>query len=230
MPVIVVDHESDDDTGDIARTHGATVFRRPFDGFVNARRFAAAQVGTPWTLMIDADEVLDERLRDAILEARADVDGYDVSRTTFYCGRAMRMWSGERLLRLFATNRAHVQAGPAAGGDAQLHEHWICNGPVDVLEGTLLHYSYPTHAAYREKFERYTAAEAAGVRGSGLNLLTQLLLTPVRFAWYAIARGALSDGVAGLRMAWWSALYPFVVAHKALRQAGRRSIPHDDEE
>jgi glycosyltransferase involved in cell wall biosynthesis len=216
MPAIVIDHESDDGTGDIAREHGATVFRRAFDGFVNARRFALAQVRTPWTLMIDADEVLDDRLRSAILDAAQDVDGYEISRITFYCDRPMRMWSGERLLRLFATSRAHVEAAPAAGGDAQLHERWICEGRVATLGGRLLHYSYPTHAAYREKFERYTAVEAAATRGSRAKWFKQLALAPVRFAWYALARGAVFDGARGLRVAWWSALYPVVVQSKAL--------------
>jgi glycosyltransferase involved in cell wall biosynthesis len=215
MPVIVIDHESEDGTGDIARARGATVFRRSFDGFVNARRFALAQVRTPWTLMIDADEVLDDRLRDAIREAPQGVAGYEVSRTTYYCGRPLRIWSGERLVRLFATNRARIEAAPAAGGDAQLHERWICEGATGSLDGTLLHYSYPTHAEYREKFERYTTTEAAAVRGSHAKWVMELARTPVRFMWYAVARGAMLDGAPGLRVAWWSALYPLVVQWKA---------------
>jgi hypothetical protein len=166
--------------------------------------------------MIDADEVLDERLREAIVAADADVDGYELSRTTYYCGRPLRLWSGERLLRLFTTTRARLQAAPAAGGEAQLHERWICDGRIGVLDGTLLHYSYPTHALYREKFEYYTGVEAGGTRGSRQNWFTQVALTPVRFAWYALARCAVLDGAAGLRVAWWSAAYPAIVQWKAL--------------
>jgi len=218
MPVIVIDHESQDATREIARNHGASVFVRRFEGFVNARLFGLAHVHTPWTLMIDADEVLDEQLRDAILAAPDDVDGYEVVRSTFYCGRAMRMWSGERLLRLFRTDRVRLQAGPAAGGDAQLHERWVCEGPTGVLAGVLLHYSYPTHDEYREKFERYTAIEAAGVRATPMKLLAERLRTPLRFVWYALARGAALDGSPGLRVAWWSARYPAVVQWKALHR------------
>ncbi len=216
MRTIVIDHGSRDATPEIARAHGATVIARAFEGFVHARRFAIAQVRTPWTLMIDADEALDRRLRDAIVAAPADFDGYYLSRTTFYCGRAMRLWLGERLLRLFRHDRVRLQAMPAAGGDAHVHERWIAQGATGMLEGTLLHYSYPTHAAYREKFERYTTLEASGLRSSVRNRGAQALRTPLRFLWYALVRGAALDGWAGLRVAWWSARYPAVVARKAL--------------
>lgn len=216
MAAIVIDHESTDATAAIARTYGASVIVRPFEGFVNARCFALAQVRTPWTLMIDADEVLDPRLRDAIEAAPGDVEGYNLSRTTYYCGRPMRMWSGERLLRLFRTDRAHLEAAPVAGGDAHLHERWACDGATGMLEGTLLHYSYPTHDAYRKKFERYTAIEAAGVTGQRAQWIAQVAKTPLRFLWFALVRGAALDGFAGLRVAWWSARYPAVVQRKAL--------------
>lgn len=190
---------------------------RPFAGFVKTREFALAQVRTPYVLMLDADEQLDGALREALLSASDAVDGYEVERTTFYCGRALRMWSGELLLRLFRAGRARLQAVPAAGGSAELHERWVCEGSVQRLPGTLLHYSYPTHAAYREKFERYTGIEAAGTAPSRKAALKQFALVPLRFGWYALGRRAVLDGAAGLRVAWFSALYPAVVQWKARR-------------
>lgn len=218
MPVLVIDHESSDRTPDLARSLGATVIVREFDGFVNARRFALSQVRTPWTLMLDADEALDATLRDAIVAAPEDFDAYAMLRTTFYCGRALRMWRGERLLRLFKTSQVRLEAAPAAGGDAQLHERWTCDGATATLPGTLLHYSYPTAQAYREKFERYTSVESHGVLPSRKTLLAEWLRTPLRFAWYAFVRGAALDGTAGLQVAWWSARYPADVQRKALRR------------
>jgi glycosyltransferase involved in cell wall biosynthesis len=217
MAIIVLDHQSDDATADVARAHGASVVARPFHGFVEARRFALAQVHTPWTFMVDADEVLDQALQDAIVQASEDVDGYFVSRTTYFCGRPMRMWTGERLLRLFRTNRVDLSAAPAAGGDAQLHERWSCKGPTRELDGVLHHYSYPTRAAYREKFARYTSIEAEGIHGTPLVLLRQLLLVPMRFYRNLLVRGGILDGMDGVRVAWYSAAYPAAVALKALR-------------
>jgi glycosyltransferase involved in cell wall biosynthesis len=216
VSILVIDHESTDATASIARERGARVIVRPFEGFVKARRFGLSQVHTRWTLMIDADEALDLKLRNAILSAPEDFDGYSVSRTTFYCGRALRMWRGEILLRLFKTDRVGLESAPAAGGEAHLHERWVSAGPTAILDGTLLHYSYPTAEAYRAKYETYTDIEAAGVRPSRAKYAVELLRAPLRFLWYALARGAAFDGVAGLRVAWNSAFYLAVVQRKAL--------------
>jgi glycosyltransferase involved in cell wall biosynthesis len=217
MAIIVVDHQSHDATAEVARAHGACVIERAFHGFVEARRFALAQVHTPWAFMVDADEVLDHSLQDAIVQSSEDVDGYFVSRTTYFCGRAMRMWTGERLLRLFRTGRVVLSAGPAAGGDAQLHERWMCKGATRDLRGVLHHYSYPTRAAYHEKFARYTSIEAKGIHGTPLMLLGQLLLVPMRFFRNLLMRGAILDGMDGITVAWYSAAYSANVVLKALR-------------
>lgn len=219
MPVLVVDHESADATARIAQQHGAQVITRPFAGFVDARRFALAQVRTPWTLMIDADERLDRTLRAAISGASADADGYIVLRTTSFCGKPLRMWSNEPLLRLFRTGSARVEAAPAAGGGAQLHEHWVCEGTVSTLTGTLEHDSYPDAASYREKYARYTATEAQGLEPSIGLALAQSLLVPVRFFSLLLRRGALLDGPRGWAVAWSSALYPAVVRWKSIASA-----------
>lgn len=217
MRVLVLDHGSADRTREIASAHGAEVIEREFDGFVNARRFALARVQTPWTLMIDADEELDAQLRAAIADASGGVNGYVVRRTTFYRGRALRMWRGEELLRLFRTEVARIEPFPSAGGDAQLHERWTCPPPSGALSGTLLHYSYPTHEVYAAKYDYYTTIEAAGLQGSRARFVAEAARTLPRFAWYLFARGALADGAAGVRIAWLSALYPAKVRLKALR-------------
>jgi glycosyltransferase involved in cell wall biosynthesis len=214
--LLVIDHESTDDTAAIARERGARVITRPFDGFVRARRFALTQVRTRWTLMIDADEALDAVLHTAILAAPEDFDGYSMSRTTFYCGKPLRMWRGEILLRLFKTDHVRLESAPAAGGEAHLHERWESDGPTAILDGTLLHYSYPSHGTYRAKYETYTDIEAGGVTPSRAKYVTELLRAPLRFLWYAIVRGAALDGASGLRIAWSSAFYLAVVQRKAL--------------
>jgi hypothetical protein len=218
MRVLVLDHQSTDATVRIASERGAKTVVREFRGFLDARRFALSQVETPWTLMLDADEALDAVLRDALLFAPEEFDGYAFRRTTFYCGKPLRMWSGEVLLRLFKTGRARLEAAPAAGGAAELHERWICEGPTAMLDGTLLHYSYPDAQAYRSKFERYTDVESAGVSPSLKTYVAESLRTPLRFLWYATVRGGALDGLAGVRVAWWSARYPAVVQRKALRR------------
>ena len=190
MAVLVLDAESDDRTVEYAAAANAEVIVRPWSDFVDARTHALAAVRTPWTLVLDADEALDDILREAIARAPENVDGYIVRRTTYFCGKPLRMWRNEPLLRLVRTGRVRVVARPAAGGSAALHEHLVCDGPVGELDGTLLHYSYPTIESYRSKFARYTSIEAAGMPASFVRALAATLIAPLRCVDFLVRRGA----------------------------------------
>jgi glycosyltransferase involved in cell wall biosynthesis len=220
VEILVVDAHSDDNTVRYARGAGARVFERAWTDFVDARCFALAQIATPWALLIDADEALDDRLRDAILAASGEAAGYRVRRTTYFRGKPMRMWSDEPLLRLVRTDAARIEAQPAAGGDAALHERLVCDGDVRELSGTLLHYSYPDARVYREKFSRYTSIEARALPPSLPGLARAALLVVPRFLRSMLRRGAVLDGPRGWYIAWYSALYPAVVAWKSLTMHG----------
>jgi (heptosyl)LPS beta-1,4-glucosyltransferase len=214
--VLVLDAGSRDRTVAFARAAGARVEPRGWTNFVDARLFALSRVETPWTLMLDADEALDDVLRDAVLAASPDVDAYRVARTTYFCGKPMRIWRNEKLVRLFRTDGAILDAHPAAATDALIHETWSSGGEVRELPGTLLHYSYPDSASYRAKYERYTNLEAEQMKPSLAAFIGASVTSVARFSWLLLARGALLDGPRGWYVAYRSALYPAVAARKAL--------------
>ncbi|HYW52428.1 MAG TPA: glycosyltransferase family 2 protein [Dongiaceae bacterium] len=216
--VFVLDAVSEDDTVAVARAHGADVETRPWAGFVNARRYALGRVATRWALMLDADELLDDTLRDAIPAANGDVAGYRLRRVTMLCGRPVRAagWSNERLLRMFRTDRARVAANELG---ADLHERWIVDGPIADLPGAIVHDSYPTLASYRAKFDRYTTVEAAALAPSRRAYLRALATMLPRFLWSMLRYGGWRDGWRGFFVAWESARYRVVVRAKALRHA-----------
>ncbi len=216
MGVLVLDAGSRDRTVAFARGAGARVIQRDWTNFVDARRFALSQVETPWTFMIDADEALDDVLRDAVLAASPECDAYRVSRTTYFCGKPMRIWRGEPLVRLFRTAGATLEAHPAAAADALVHEAWTSGGEVGQLSGTLLHYSYPDVASYRAKYERYTKLEAEAMKPSAAAVIAASAKGLGRFAWLLVVRGALLDGPRGWYVAYKSAMYPAAAARKAL--------------
>ncbi len=172
--------------------------------------------------MLDADEPLDATLRDAILrcEPAATTDGFVMRRTTFFSGRPIVGcgWGDEAPLRLFRTDRAHLVARPAAGGQADVHEEWRVDGDVELLDGALLHDSYPTVRAYWAKFDRYTSLEARSLRPSGMRAVVTLLLALVRLPWLFFVRRGYVDGWRGAVIATGSAFYPVVVLWKAARR------------
>ena len=219
MPVFVLDACSRDHTLQFARGSGAEVVQRPWTNFVDARLFALQHVRTPWVLMIDADEALDDVLCEAIVRAGSQVDAYRVKRTTYFCGKPMRLWRDEPLIRLFALGAVTLQAQPAARGDALLHERWECTGRVGDLDGTLLHFSYPDLASYRAKYQRYTSVEAQGSRPSLWRALEAFVEGLARFVYLSVVRAAALDGWRGIYVAFHSAMYPAVVAGKSLRHA-----------
>jgi glycosyltransferase involved in cell wall biosynthesis len=220
---LVIDAESTDDTAELARSTGARVVVRPWPGFVSARRAALDLVFTPWTFMLDADEALESDLRRALADVAPDegVDAYAVRRTTFFCGRPIRHgpWGGDAPVRFFRTARASLLADPVAGGDAEVHERWTVPGRVESLAGALSHFSYPTVAAYRAKFERYTSLEARGVLPSRRALARALAVAALRAPWYLVVKGGWRDGWRGAFVSVASAWYPVAVAWKALRYA-----------
>jgi glycosyltransferase involved in cell wall biosynthesis len=219
--VLVVDAESSDGTALVARARGVETIVRPWAGFVAARRFAQSAVATPWTFMLDADEVLDRELSEAVrtLAPPEGVDGFTVRRINNFCGRPIRYgaWGDERPLRLFRTRVASLESRPVTGGSAELHERWSVPGRVGELGGTLAHYSYPTLRAYREKFARYTAIEARGLQPSPGRLAVAAARAVVRGPWLLFGRGGWRDGWRGAYIAFASAFYPVAVAWKALR-------------
>ena len=217
MHVLVLDACSRDHTVQFARGAGAEIVQREWTDFVDARRFALSCVRTPWSLMIDADEALDDVLRQAIVNCSGEADAYTVRRTTYFCGRPMRLWRNEPLLRLFRIGRAALEANPAAGGSAAVHERWTSDGRIEPLAGTLLHFSYPDYATYRVKFDAYTSTEAHGVRKSAGAFARAWCSGALRFWWLLIGKGALLDGTRGVYVAYKSAMYPAVVEWKALR-------------
>ncbi|GAC1414910.1 MAG: glycosyltransferase family 2 protein [Candidatus Velthaea sp.] len=214
----MLDSQSTDDTVRVAQRLGANVEVRAWRGYVDARRHALSRVETAWTLMLDADEVLDPELCAAIECAGGEVDAYRLRRITSLCGKAVRTagWSDERLVRLFRTARVRLEAH-SVGGGADLHERWIPVGPTGDLAGVILHDSYPTLASYRTKFNRYTSVEAAGLRGSPAALVRTVPASIVRFVWWIVKYRGWLDGWRGLVVAGYSAAYPIVVQWKALR-------------
>jgi (heptosyl)LPS beta-1,4-glucosyltransferase len=212
----VLDAGSRDHTLAFADAAGARVEQRDWTDFVDARTHALEQVRTPWVLMIDADEALDDVLRDAIVRAATEPDAYRIKRTTYFCGKPMRIWRDEPLIRLFRKERARLEAHPAAARTAAVHEGWSSDGMVGDLPGTLLHYSYPDVATYRAKYDRYTALEAASMKPSLVGWLAACGASVARLTWLLVARGALLDGPRGWYVAYRSATYAAVAARKAL--------------
>jgi glycosyltransferase involved in cell wall biosynthesis len=201
--VIVVDSGSTDDTVALAEAAGARVIHRPWPGFHALQKNAAMELAAhDWCLHLDADEIVDRRLAEAILEVLAGdpkpQDAYALDRRGEFCGVELpsRPRPGRRLdlVRLF--DRTHSRFDP----DALVHETVIVPGRVRLLPGLLYHWRNFTLTERFAQNNKYATLEARAKSESGLRAsMPRMIVKPIaRFGWHYVFDGSWRAGRAGL--------------------------------
>ncbi len=178
--IIVIDSFSTDDTTAIAKQLGANVFNHSFNGYGESKNLANEKAKNDWILSIDADEVLDEKLVNSILNLKDKLNNttvYEFSRLNNYCGKWIRFgaWRSDNKIRIF--NKTAVKWNLA-----EVHENLLIpeNFEVQKLQGKLLHYSYATVASHLNKIEKYSTlgAEEAYKKGKQASFI-KIYFSPV---------------------------------------------------
>ena len=74
--IVVLDSQSTDGTVEIARSLGARVVQRAFDGYASQRNYGLKNIRYQhdWLLLVDADERIPEDLRDEMLQGITETD------------------------------------------------------------------------------------------------------------------------------------------------------------
>ena len=222
--VVVVDSLSSDRTVALAREAGAKVVEQAFLGHVRQKQLALEACGGDWVLSLDADEWLDESLREAVRRIVSERDGagtdtaraitgYRVNRRTFYLGAWIDHcgWSPEWRLRLVRRGRAHW-----TGTDP--HDRLETDGVVADLPGRLCHRPYRSLSEHVATVNRYTDIMAARRReaGEGGSVWRLLSRPPARFLRMYVLRAGFLDGWRGLLVASIGAYYVFLKYAKLL--------------
>jgi glycosyltransferase involved in cell wall biosynthesis len=140
--IVVLNEEVHDSTEEIARQHGAQVFREPWKGYLAQKNSASDKATQPWVFNLDADETVSPQLRDELLNLFADetriasFTAFNSPRLSWFCGRWIRHgdWYPDRLTRLW-------RRGQARWGGVDPHARLLVDGPVGRLNGDLHHYS-----------------------------------------------------------------------------------------
>lgn len=209
--VIVVDCFSTDRTVEIARSKGALVKQETWRGYIEQKNLALNFAKHDYVLSLDADEMLDDRLRNSITEAKKTFEhkAYIMNRCTSYCGKFIRhgQWYPDRKLRLFDKR-------VASWGGINPHDKIVLAASVPTvrLPGDILHYSYDSieeHVTHGNKFSSIAAASlyARGKKPSWLNILANPLWT---FLHGYVVRMGMLDGVPGFIIAIISAHHTFL--------------------
>ena len=135
--IVVIDNESTDKTGEIARKYKAVVFKKKSSNFSVLRDFGRENSKGDYILYVDADEVVTDALRKSILfeiKSNSSIAAYKIKRKNFYLGQ--NEWPRvEEILRFFKKENL-------VGWKGEIHESPVVDGDIGKLDGFLLHYTH----------------------------------------------------------------------------------------
>jgi len=168
--VVVLDSQSEDETGSIAERLGAELVQFEYKGGYPKKRQWALEtidISTPWVLLLDADEIVPTALWDEISSAIADADtpsAFMITKGYHFLGRRFRYggFSFPAVL-LFQRGVARFERlvyDSADALDMEVHERVVVDGSVGRLKTPLIHEDFKGLEAYIQRHNRYSTWEA----------------------------------------------------------------------
>jgi glycosyltransferase involved in cell wall biosynthesis len=156
--IVVVDRFSDDDTVKVAKKYTDLVFQRKWTNFADQKNFGNNNTSFPWILSLDADERVSPELREEILSLKEGEPGcsaFSMPRQAFYLGRWIRHggWYPDRKTRLFQKDSARWEG-------EYVHESLVVDGKVNLLKGSLHHFTYRNIRDHLERLNSFSGLGA----------------------------------------------------------------------
>ena len=209
--IVVVDNGSTDNTKNIVRDLGAKLVEDSWEGFGKTKNKATNFAKYDWILNLDADEAIDEELKDSLLNLPLkNIDQvFEIRFKNFIGDTYLRFgeWGTDRHIRLF--NRRKVN-----WNEANVHEGLTLAPGITVkkLKGFVLHYTVKNEAEFAGKMLRYGLLIAEkyareGKRSSWLRIYLAPMFTFIKY--YVFKLGFL-DGRAGFICAKMSSYYTYI--------------------
>lgn len=217
--IVVLDSFSKDKTRQICETYGVKFFEHAFDGHIQQKNRAISYSSNPHILSLDADEALDETLRNSIKKVKQNWthDGYYMNRLTNYCGHWVKHcnWYPDTKLRLWDSSKGSW-TGINPHDKYELREG---DKNTKHLKGDILHYSYYTQQDHYKQVEYFTnIASKAYVEAGKKAPFYKLFVNPVaKFIDHYILHLGFLDGKAGYLISRISA-YAAYLKYKKIRE------------
>ena len=216
--IVVVDSFSKDKTKEICFKYGVKFVEHKFDGHIEQKNWAITQASYPHILSLDADEAIDEKLKQNInaIKQNWEYDGYEMNRLTNYCGTWIKHcgWYPDIKLRLWDSRK-----GQWTGTNPHDKYEMFEGISTKHIDGDILHYSYYTIADHYKQVEYFTTilAKAQYEKGKKAPLFILILSPVVKFIKdYFIKKGFLDRRV-GFRICRISAFATYT-KYKKLRR------------
>ena len=103
--IIVVDSFSTDKTLALAQSKGVKILQRAYQYSASQKNWAIPQAKYDWVFILDADERVNESLKEEILKLKKKATTYDafwIPRQNHFMGKKIRFsgWQGDKVIRL----------------------------------------------------------------------------------------------------------------------------------
>lgn len=210
--IVVVDGRSTDDTQKIAKKFGARVIsttNKPM--FHTNKQMAIDKAKGSWILQLDADEEVDDELKQFIRKLLDDGDsfeGYWIKRKNFFLGRFLTKGGQypDPVIRLFKHGKGSLP-------QKSVHEQIQIDGQVGWAEGHLMHYNAPTFSRYIDNANRYTSLTATELKSKKVSMnffndLYYMLIKPlITFIQIYFRHRGYKDGFPGFVFALFSGIH-----------------------
>lgn len=220
--ILVVDSFSKDKTEEICKRYAVRFIQNLFEGHIQQKNFALDKADGDWVLSLDADEALDDTLKESILAVKKNPElaGYSMNRLTNYCGKWVHYcgWYPDTKLRL-------VKKGLARWTGVNPHDRLdMLNGEKHGhLKGDILHYSYYTREDHLKQIEYFgdIAAKELHSQGKRVSLLMIGMKVVAQFIKSYFIKLGFLDGTTGLTISRLSA-YATYRKYSKLKELNRK--------
>ena len=224
--IVVCDMESTDSTLDIARQYGCKIVTFPKANHMSAepaRTFAIQNASNEWVLVVDADEIVTNKLREYLyryIENDNHKCGLYIPRKNYIMGCFMKSSYPNYQLRFF--KREGTEWPP------YVHTFPKVNGPTERIpkeckELAFIHLSCTTFDQIR-KLNEYTENEVKKRKKKHVSFMSMISEPAFRFFKLYIMKGGIRYGKIGLIQAVHNAMYRFVVLQKIMESQNKNRI------
>ncbi|CAN5181372.1 glycosyltransferase family 2 protein [soil metagenome] len=228
--IVVVDHNSTDDTVKIVRKYTKHVYSQPNNPLQIdiQKNYGFSKAKGNWILSIDADERVDPELANEIKEAIVSTMGftaYKMPRKNIIFGKWIEhsIWWPDFQLRLFMKGKGSYE-------ESKVHQDLKVNGTIGELKSPLLHENYQSISQYLSKMDQYTENEANALMKLNSHFIwVDAVRMPARdFLKTFFLQEGYKDGFHGLVLSILQGFYMFLVVTKVWEKQGFReeNSPH----
>lgn len=200
--IIVMDSGSTDNTKAICDQFELRFISTEWKGYAQTKNEANENCSHDWILSLDADEELDDQLKQAILSEKENgfKGCYTLNRLTNYCGKWIKHsgWYPDKKIRIFNRQTTNWTG-------QFVHETLeFSDNPTNIeLPGHLNHYSYYDYADHKARADKYSllTAQKMNAAGKKASTIKPYLSAIGRFISMYIIKLGFLDGWAGFKIA-----------------------------